>query len=172
MEFEQLIADHGDMIWRIVLAHERNRAQADELYQEVCFSLWRARDRVAAADNARAYVARLATNQAVSHVRRALRQPVAAEIADVRSQASAPAAEDDYSRLQLRQRLLEAVRTLPLTWRIPVTLTLEGFKPKEIADVMGTSANSVSLRLSRARRALRDAMLTSTERGESNDDER
>ncbi|AKS43013.1 RNA polymerase sigma factor [Wenzhouxiangella marina] len=156
MTFEQIIEDHGDMVWRIALAQERNRAVAEELYQEICFALWSARERIEGADHPRAYVARIAMNQAVSHVRREVQTPDIVEARDDADPSAGP--EDNLNRLHRQQLLLAAVRQLPLNWRQPVTLTLEGFKPAEIAYVMGTSANTVSLRLSRARKALKDLM--------------
>ena len=54
-----------------------------------------------------------------------------------------------------RERLLEAVRRLPIAYRDPVILTLEDFTPAEIADVLGVRANVVSIRLTRARTLLR-----------------
>ena len=68
--------------------------------------------------------------------------------------SDAASLEDSLSRYEQQRRLLDAVRQLPQNWRLPITLTLEGFKPQEIAYVMGISANTVSLRLTRARRTL------------------
>ncbi len=158
MQFERLIERFGDMVWRIALAQERNRSLAEELYQEICFALWQARGRIEQAESPRAYVARIAMNQAVSHVRREARQPETVDPPDHDAESRGPAVEENLERYQQQQRLLAAVQDLPLNWRLPVTLTLEGFKPQEIAYVMGTSANTISLRLSRARKALRDAM--------------
>lgn len=153
MEFEAIIDDYGDMVWRIALAHEHNAAVAEELYQEICFALWSSRERIASAEQARAYVARIAMNQAVSHVRREVNLPETVA-ADVEEEDATPL-DQTLHRLHQQERLLEAVQQLPLNWRQPVTLTLEGFKPAEIAYVMGTSANSVSLRLTRAKKTLR-----------------
>ena len=154
MTFEDLINTYGDMVWRVALSHERNVAVAEELYQDICFALWQARDRIDEAESPRAYVARIAMNQAVSHVRREVRQPETVETAEEPGQS--PAVDEALHRHHQQEQLLAAVQELPLNWRQPVTLTLEGFKPQEIAYVMGTSANTISLRLSRAKKALRE----------------
>lgn len=146
------------MAWRIALSHERNTAIAEELYQEICFALWQARERIAEADSPRAFVARIAMNQAVSHVRREVRQPDVIANADAEGSAGEDGVADAIDRFEQQQKLLAAVQGLPLNWRLPVTLTLEGFKPQEIAYVMGTSPNTISMRLSRAKKALRDRM--------------
>ncbi len=158
MRFEALIDAYGDMVWRVALAHERNSAVAEELYQDICFALWQARERIERAENARAYVARIATNQAISHVRREVRQPETVEAVDHEAAGESAAVDEALDRFEQQQALLSAVQDLPLNWRLPVTLTLEGFKPQEIAYVMGTSANTISLRLTRAKKALREAM--------------
>ncbi len=149
-----VLDEHGDMVWRIVLAHEHNPAVAEELYQEVCLALWRAGEKIQLAENPGAYIARIATNQAFSHIRREVAQPttVQSPLADAASEDAL--LEDTLGRYQQQRQLLDAVRQLPLNWRLPITLTLEGFKPQEIAYVMGISANTVSLRLTRARRTL------------------
>lgn len=50
------------------------------------------------------------------------------------------------------------MRALPLSLRQPALLTLEGFSPAEIAEMLGLNANVVSIRLTRAKAALRKAM--------------
>lgn len=168
MPFDELIDTYGDMVWRVALSHERNAAVAEELYQEICFALWQARGRIEEAESPRAYVARIAMNQAVSHVRREVRQPETVADADPDASAGPAAVDEALDQYVQQQQLLAAVQNLPLNWRLPVTLTLEGFKPQEIAYVMGTSANTISLRLSRARRALRERM-NQDDNGESHD---
>lgn len=171
MPFEELINTHGDMVWRVALSHERNTAVAEDLYQEICLALWQARDRIEQAECPRAYVARIAMNQAVSHVRREVRQPDTVGAVDHEAASESVAVDDVLDQYQQRQSLLAAVQQLPLNWRLPVTLTLEGFKPQEIAYVMGESANTISLRLGRAKKALR-AALAKDDRDEGEADER
>ena len=156
LSFEAIINEYGDMVWRIALAHEHNAAVAEELYQEICFALWSSRERIEAAEQPRAYVARIAMNQAISHVRREVKLPETVTV-DIDNEDNTPL-DETLHRLHQQERLLAAVQQLPLNWRQPVTLTLEGFKPAEIAYVMGTSANSISLRLTRAKNTLRQLL--------------
>ena len=70
----------------------------------------------------------------------------------------APTPHDALEALDLQDRLATAVRALPLSLRQPALLTLEGFTPAEIAPMLGLNANTVSIRLTRAKVALRDAL--------------
>jgi RNA polymerase sigma factor (sigma-70 family) len=53
-----------------------------------------------------------------------------------------------------RRRLVNAMRQLPLSYRAPVTLALEGFPVTEIGEMLGISVNAVGIRLTRAKRLL------------------
>ena len=135
----------------------------------MCFAVWRSRARIADAENPRAYVARIANNLAISHVRRETRDQSVEQSAHDISDPDSAAVDEAVDHLHQQTQLLAAVQELPLNWRLPITLTLEGFKPAEIAFVMGTNANSVSMRLSRAKKALRERLKstsTSTEQGQ------
>ena len=57
---------------------------------------------------------------------------------------------------QRRKDLLAAVRDLPLGQRQVVVLALEGFSQREIGDTLKLEENTVTQRLSRARRQLNE----------------
>ena len=57
-----------------------------------------------------------------------------------------------------RKRLMSAIQSLPVTHRQMIVLMLEGLSYGEIAEVMGITENNVAVRLTRARRALKDAL--------------
>lgn len=57
-----------------------------------------------------------------------------------------------------RERLLGAIQRLPEGHRQVVLLSLEGLSHADIAEVLGITENNVAVRLSRARRALKDLL--------------
>ena len=60
-----------------------------------------------------------------------------------------------YERKERENRLLAAVRALPVPHRQVITLLLEGLSHHEIADVFGTTENNIAVRANRARAAMR-----------------
>ena len=96
-------------------------------------------------------------NRALSH---RFRRPPRAEPLDLAAHVADPAKtpEAEASASQERARLLSAVQSLPLMLRQVLTLSLEGLSGAEIADVLGIRENNVHVRLSRARRALQEAL--------------
>jgi RNA polymerase sigma-70 factor (ECF subfamily) len=152
--FDQIAQEHGAMIRRIASGYEADRHLADELVQDIFLAIWRALPAFRGASSLRTFVARIATNRAVTHVARAATRPASIELSDdLPSQGDTP--EDQAIELNRHAHLMAAIRGLPLADRQVVTLTLEGLAPGEIADFLGMTANAVSIRLSRSKTLLR-----------------
>ena len=145
------------MIVRIAASYEADPRLAEDLVQEIHFALWRALPGFRGQSSLRTFVARIATNRAISHVVRALKSPPSLELSE-----AMPAPIDDPEgqaiAISRQNRLMTAVRSLPLAYRQTVILTLEGLTPKEIAEFLGLTPNAVAIRLSRAKDLLREHM--------------
>ncbi|HEX3457642.1 MAG TPA: sigma factor, partial [Candidatus Baltobacteraceae bacterium] len=61
------------MIKRIALSYERQAHLVEELVQDVYLAIWRALPSFRGDSSLRTFVARIATNRAVTHVARALK---------------------------------------------------------------------------------------------------
>jgi Sigma-70, region 4 len=73
-----------------------------------------------------------------------------------RTIAQSPNPEAQISQGQQRQQLLKAINRLPVPYRQVITLALEGLEYAEIAEVLGIGESNVGVRLSRARKLMRD----------------
>ena len=156
-EFEALLAEHGPMLRRIAGSYEADPERRRELEQDILLAVWRALPRFRGEAPIKAFLARVAHNRAVTHVSREAVQPRRAPL-DEAMPSGDPTPHDEVEAEDLRARLTEAVRALPLSLRQPAVLTLEGFSPAEIGPMLGLNANAVSIRLTRARAALKDLM--------------
>lgn len=151
--FETLLAAHAPLIDRILSAYERRPAVRAELRQEVAVALWQALPRFRGESGLGTYVARIAHNVGVSHIRRDVREGPHAELDEaLPSEADAP--EHETSREQQRRRLADAIRALPLGQKQVVALHLEDFDHAQIAATLGIGEGAVAVRLTRARQAL------------------
>jgi RNA polymerase sigma factor (sigma-70 family) len=155
--FEQIVRDHHAMIHRIVASYEAGSSVVEDLVQDVYIAIWQALPAFRAESSIRTFVARIATNRAITHVARASRRPVAVELNE---HLPAPGADPERHAIaqDRRTRLSSAVRAMPLNYRHAAMLALEGMAAREIADVLGISPNAVAIRLSRARDWLRAHM--------------
>ena len=155
--FEQVVRDHHAMIHRIASSYESEPALVEDLVQDVYIAIWQALPAFREESSIRTFVARIATNRAITHVARASRRPVAVELSE---HLPAPGLDPERHAItqDRRARLSSAVRAMPLNYRQVAMLTLEGLAAREIADVLGISPNAVAIRLSRAKDWLRAYM--------------
>lgn len=156
-EFETLMRQHGAMLGRIAASYEADPAKRQELQQDIFASIWRALPGFRGEASLRTFVARIAHNRAITHVARAASEPRMSELDDALP-SDQPSPFEDAERADQQRRLLDAVRTLPLSLREPVVLTLEDFSPREIAEMLALNPNIVSIRLTRAKALLRSAL--------------
>ena len=145
------------MIARICASYESDRELARELVQDVLFAIWRALPSYRGEASLKSFVARIAQFRAISHVATQVQRPGTTQLQESLLSED-PAPESQAIEADRRNRLLGAVRQLPLAYRQAVILTLEDFTPNEIASMLGVSPNVISIRLTRARTALRSIL--------------
>ena len=144
------------MVARICASYERDRDLARELSQEVWFAVWRALPSFRGDSSLKTFVARIAQFRAISHVTKQVKIPH--ELSPGDDPDTAPMPEVQVIAADERDRVLQAVRQLPIAYRQPVILTLEDFSPAEIATMLGLSQNVIGVRLNRARTMLREML--------------
>jgi RNA polymerase sigma-70 factor (ECF subfamily) len=153
-EFERLVREHERMISRICSSYESNRELARDLAQDVLLAIWRALPGRRGESSLKTFVARITQFRAISHVSRHSKLPPLEQIDEsIRDGQALP--ETRAIAADQRNRLLAAVRQLPISYREPAVLTLEDFTPAEIAAVIGITPELVAVRMSRARSLLR-----------------
>ncbi len=156
--FDALLAEHAGLLARIASSYEADPGLREDLLQDIAIALWKALPGWRGQASVRTFIARIAHHRAVSHVVARARAAPTVEL-DAQMPATEGCGPEDHTRLdQERARLQDAVRRLPLALRQAVTLAMEGFSHQEIADALGSNANSVGVRLHRARAALAQAL--------------
>lgn len=152
--FEEIVRDYGAMIRRIALSYESAPDLADELVQEIYIAIWRALPSFRGQAALKTFLARIATNRAVTHVARAMKSPSSVEL-DGQTPSRLESPEHQAIARDRRAALMAAVQRLPLTYRQPVMLVLEGLTFEEVGQVLGIAANTVGVRMSRAKQLLK-----------------
>jgi RNA polymerase sigma-70 factor (ECF subfamily) len=160
--YSEILQREGAALWRTAAAYEADPARCEDLFQEICLAIWRALPRFRGEASERTFVFRVAHNRGLTH--RSRRRPDRVRTADLeeaeRLVDPRPGPETMAAEEQRRECLRRAVLALPLEPRQVLTLALEGLSHGEIATVLGITENYVAVRLSRARRALRQRLET------------
>ncbi|MEO9969353.1 MAG: sigma-70 family RNA polymerase sigma factor [Hyphomonadaceae bacterium] len=154
--FERWVGEYGAMVSRIASTYEARPALAEELVQESFMGLWRALPNFRQEASAKTFVARIAHNVCISHVRKAVKAKSGPLDEKMRDEGLRP--DELAEKSSERRALLEAVRALPLQNRQIVSLHLEGFSHREIGDALGISEGNIAVRLTRARAQLKAAI--------------
>lgn len=155
--FEAILAREGAALRRVTASYAADSGRREDLFQDICLALWTALPRFRGEASERTFVFRVAHNRGIAAAaRRGLATAeldAAEEVAD-RGPDPAAAAEQRQRQASLQQ----AVRRLPLGLRQALALALEGFSYREIGEVMGISEGNVAVRVTRARKALRELL--------------
>lgn len=154
---EAVLRDYGAALSRIAGSYERSAAGRDDLVQDMILALMQALPRFRGDSALGTYVYRVATNQAIDRLAR--RAPAMLDLAQAPDLPDpGPGPDHHYNESDRRERLLAAIRQLPLSLRQVITLVLEGLSHGEIGDVLGITENNVGVRANRARVRLRELL--------------
>lgn len=155
-EFHEIVDHHASMVRRIASVYERDPGRIEDLMQDIWFAVWRALPLLRNQATIRGFIARIAQNVCVTHVRRAVARPAQA-LTDTFPDPAMPV-HDAMAQSARVNRLLEAVRALPDSLKAVATLYLEEMPIREIAVALGISEGNVSVRLHRVKSAIRLSM--------------
>ncbi len=162
--FRRVMADYAGGLWRLTAGYARTRADREDLYQDILLAVWKALQTFRRESSLRTFVYRIGHNCGITHRRTRTRRPTRVPLDGLAS--TSPSPESEVMADTLRADLVAAIRALPNGQRQVVMLHLEGLPPREIGSVLGITANNASVRLHRARTAIRDRIQTRPGQGE------
>ncbi len=158
--FRTLLGEYGGALRRVAATYEADPTLREDLFQETCLAIWKALPKFRGESTPRTFLFRIAHNRGLSHGWKEGRLPGPLDEPETVVDAT-PSPEAAADRSQQRARLQEAVRQLPVGARQVLTLRLEGLTFREIAEVTGLTENNVTVRASRARKALKKILESS-----------
>lgn len=154
MDPHSVVTRFAPALARIVASYERDRALRDELLQEVFMAVLNSLSRLTHPDKLKPFVFRIAHNRCISHVARRMRERVdQVSIDELATEAASH--EQALIEQQRGERLLAAVRRLPLPHRQVMTLILEDMSYEEVAETLGITVANVGIRVNRAKQQLK-----------------
>jgi RNA polymerase sigma factor (sigma-70 family) len=159
-QFERILGEHGAAISRLAYSYETVAGIREELVQEIALAIWQALSHFRGECSERTFVFRIAHNRGLTHVwRRRPPQQSLDELEEIDEPVDPrPHPEEQAAQTNRRAQLMSAIQSLPVAHRQMIVLMLEGLSYAEIGEVLGITENNVAVRLTRARRALKDAI--------------
>ena len=167
--FERDALPYLTRLYPAALRMTHNPADAEDLVQETFTKVYASFGRFEPGTNLKAWLYRILTNTFLTSCRKRRREPQPAGIGEIQEWPLARAGSHPSSGLKPAEaevlehipdpRVKRALRELPEDFRTVVYLAdVEGYAYREIARIMGTPVGTVTSRLHRGRRQLRDLL--------------
>jgi RNA polymerase sigma-70 factor (ECF subfamily) len=165
LAFERLIRPHMDRLYRLAWRLAGQKAQAEDLFQELLIKAYGKLDELATIEEPGSWMARMMYNLFIDERRRFARQRLRT-VGDGEMPgdgiAGLSGCEDPVRDNERRQQILaldSALGQLSDEHRVVVLLhDTEGYKLKEIQELTGIPVGTVKSRLHRARARLREIL--------------
>ena len=166
---EALVREHSRLVYRIAYAVLRRHHDAEDATQETFLRVLRYSSKLAAVDDPKTWLARIAWRVAVDRSRKHGRQreiPLEDPEQPVDEVASSDVpADQTLHGAQLSAALERLISALPEKLRQPLILsTIEEMSPREVAATLGMNEAAVRSRVFRARQILKEKLAQRTAR--------
>ncbi len=148
--FDDWLANHKGILFKIVRAYAFNPHDQDDLFQEIALQLWRSIPDFRGEARASTWIYRVALYSAAAWVRQEKKRPPTRPLGELAQTLTVRAQPRDERLDWLYQQIgeLEPIdRSLCL-------LLLEGFSYKEMAGLLGISESNVGVRIHRIKQHL------------------
>ena len=146
--FVQWMSEHRGIVVKIVRGFTDNRADEEDLTQDIAIAVWRSVGSFKAVSKPSTWIWRIALNQAISWQRSTKKAAVPLD------KVAEPEVQDRTVDVVLLDQIYQALRTLSPLDRSLIMLSLEGMTYADIAELTGLTETNVGARLSRARTRL------------------
>jgi RNA polymerase sigma-70 factor, ECF subfamily len=170
-----------DSLYRTALRMTGNPADAEDLVQDTYLRAFRSIGQFKPGTNLRAWLFKIQTNSFINEYRKRVRRPRNTSLDDVEEYylynhlvesgvQPAPSVSEDEILAQIDDAdVFRALDELQENYRQVVLLAdVEGFAYREIADILDIPVGTVMSRLHRARKRLREQLLSRGEQADAN----
>ena len=155
--FVEIVARHQAMVCGITLGILGDFAASEDAAQEAFLQAWRQLAELREPERLRGWLAQIARNAALAHLRR--RRDHAALPEDLAVADDAPGPDEAAASAEEAALVRASLADLPETYRLPLVLYYrEGQSVRAVAETLGLTEDAVKQRLARGREMLRDRM--------------
>ena len=148
-QFELLVRQHKRTIYTVCYMFSHDKAEIDDLFQEILIRLWNGFETYEGRSDARIWIYRVALNTAINQDKKKRRR-----IETVPLTVDIDPFEADNPKTEQVRKLHDLISQLELIDRSLILLWLEGISYDEIGAIIGITPNNVGVRLARIKEKL------------------
>jgi RNA polymerase sigma-70 factor (ECF subfamily) len=157
--FNQLYQENKELIFRLCRSFLSPGQDTEDLFQEIFLKVWDNLESFRGQSQISTWVYRIGTNTALLYRKRTTRRKDKELVTNTdytqRIIADSSGLEEKIVHHQQFKELLSLISAMDEMDRIIITMLLEGFSYKEIADVSGLKVNNVGVKISRIKKQLK-----------------
>ena len=151
-QFEALITEHQQIIYKVCYMYATDDYTLDELYQESVINLWKGYAHFREESKASTWIYRIAMNTCISYFRKSSSHPQTVPLSfDLEAMLM-----DDKESSYYLQELYRMISKLGKMERALILLWLDERPYQEISDILGISLSNVGTRLNRVKEKLKE----------------
>jgi RNA polymerase sigma-70 factor (ECF subfamily) len=154
--FLTLIGEHKGIIIKICNSYCRNKADRDDLAQEIIYQLWRSGHSFDPGQRFSTWMYRVALNVAISFYRKSIKESIVGSLSGEEESIADKPADETEDNIHILQQFIYELKELE---RALMILYLEAKTYREIADILGISETNVATKISRVKEKLKQKFL-------------
>ncbi len=158
--FRQCLADHANIMWKVVRAFAVTRQDQEDLLQETALQLWRSLPTFRGEAKTSTWIYRIAFNIALVWKRNEKRRHAKHEsfihFSTVEAVTSGQATNSHDE--EMVEQLYTAIRQLPVLDASLALMHLDGLSYREMSEVLGITEGNVGVKLNRIRKLLAEML--------------
>jgi RNA polymerase sigma factor (sigma-70 family) len=152
-EFLSLISDYQKVVYRICRVYRDSKEDQEDLFQEIVYQLWKSYPGFKKESKVSSWIYRVALNTAIAIYRKS-KMPID-------NYEEFPEHIHPYDNKMIsenEEKLFWALRKLNDSEKAVISLYLEDFNYREIAEITGLNESNVGVRLNRIRNRLKEIL--------------
>ncbi|CAM1346325.1 RNA polymerase sigma factor [Tenacibaculum crassostreae] len=146
------ILPHAGIIIKICRAYTDSQEDFEDFYQEACLQIWKSRDAFQNKSKWSTWIYRITLNVCLTLAKRNAKKGYSLEKTPNLSENNKAFQNEDLNLLY------DAIKKLSEVDRAIILLHLEENPYKEIAAIIGTSANNIAVRINRIKKQLKELL--------------
>ena len=151
-EFLKIISEYQGILHKINLLYFHNKTDREDNFQEMLYQLWKSYPKLRNKKSIGSWIYAVAINTSISNLKK---QQKPGNHDQFPEQAETANFSDNLEYDESIQQLLKAIKKLHETDRSIMLLYLEEKSYAEISEILGISASNVGVRISRAKKTLK-----------------
>lgn len=150
---DALFQQYSSMLYGVSLRYAKNKFDAEDVLQEAFVKIFKNVGMYSPDKSFEGWIRRITINTAITHYRRNVKHSYHDDVDDNAVHIMQP--NSDYDGDFTRDELLDAINRLPDGYKMVFNLyVVEGYKHKEIAEMLKVDINTSKSQLSRAKKYL------------------